>query len=157
RPAEGWALRSRGNLSGIVPLKVPTPAVARPRGAACRKMSGGAGRPCATRVLRGSASGPRRSSMLPFLSFSTARRTSSEAVRRRAPRVALSLVGTGQVGGALLRQLAEHNGRVAGPSLVGVANSRRSLADAAGIAPDDALTRLWSEGGEPGLEAPLAA
>jgi len=95
--------------------------------------------------------------MAPILPFSTACRTSSDAVRARSPLVALSLVGTGQVGGALLRQLAEHAGRSGGPKLVAVANSRRSLADAAGIAPGEALNRLWSEGGEPGLEASLAA
>ena len=72
------------------------------------------------------------------------------------PRIAVSLLGTGQVGGALLRQLAEQDG-FAVPRLVGVANSRRALAAPEGIAPADALSRLWDEGGKPGLEAPLAA
>jgi len=72
------------------------------------------------------------------------------------PSVALSLVGTGQVGGALLRQLAEACPG-ARPRLVGVANSRRSLADARGIAPAQAMTRLWAEGGRPDLEGPLSA
>src|SRR5438045_5228240 len=72
------------------------------------------------------------------------------------PRIAVSLLGTGQVGGALLRQLAEQDG-FAVPRLVGVANSRRALAAPEGIAPADALSRLWDEGGQPGLEAPPAA
>src|SRR5438270_8155824 len=79
------------------------------------------------------------------------------ASRKHAfPRIAVSLLGTGQVGGALLRQLAEQDG-FAVPRLVGVANSRRALAAPEGIAPADALSRLWDEGGKPGLEAPLAA
>ena len=75
---------------------------------------------------------------------------------RRPPRIVVSLLGTGQVGGALLRQLSEQDG-LANPRLVGVANSRRALAAPEGIAPADALRRLWGEGGGPGLEAPLAA
>src|SRR5205807_1765387 len=43
------------------------------------------------------------------------------------------------------------------PRVVGVANPRRALAAPEGIAPADALSRLWDEGGKPGLEAPLGA
>jgi homoserine dehydrogenase len=72
------------------------------------------------------------------------------------PSIAVSLLGTGQVGSALLRQLAEQDG-LSAPRLVGVANSRRALAAPEGIAPADALSRLLDEGGKPGLEVPLAA
>src|SRR3989442_941161 len=75
---------------------------------------------------------------------------------RKLPRIAVSLLGTGQVGAALLHQLAEQGG-FAAPRLVALANSRRALAAPDGIAPADALSRLWDEGGNPGLEAPLAA
>jgi homoserine dehydrogenase len=91
------------------------------------------------------------SSILPFVPshFAAANR-----VQERLS-VALSLLGTGQVGGALLRQLAEHGFRA--PRLVGVANSRRALSDASGIDPGNALNRLWAEGERPGLEGSVAA
>jgi aspartokinase/homoserine dehydrogenase 1 len=73
------------------------------------------------------------------------------------PRIALSLLGTGQVGGALLQQLAEGEERGESLRIVGVANSRRTLTDRAGIRPCDAMARLWAEGGQPGLEAPVDA
>src|SRR6267142_324789 len=91
------------------------------------------------------------SSILPFV---PSHFTAATRVRER-PRVALSLLGTGQVGGALLRQLAE---RASGsPRLVGVANSRRALSDGSGIEPGNALSRLWAEGEWPGLEASVLA
>jgi aspartokinase/homoserine dehydrogenase 1 len=91
------------------------------------------------------------SSILPFVPshFAAANRV------QERPSVALSLLGTGQVGGALLRQLAERGFRA--PWLVGVANSRRALSDASGIDPGNALKRLWAEGERPGLEASVAA
>jgi aspartokinase/homoserine dehydrogenase 1 len=98
--------------------------------------------------------------MSAIIPLSPSRRTvlgAALACVRDRPRVALSLLGTGQVGGALLRQLAEDGGSFTRPRLVGLANSRRALTDPAGIAPADALSRLSTEGGEPGLEAPLAA
>src|SRR5438270_2443952 len=64
---------------------------------------------------------------------------------RKLPRIAVSLLGTGQVGSALLRQLAEQGG-FAALRLVALANSRRALAALDGIAPADALRRLWDEG-----------
>src|SRR5437868_4453810 len=89
--------------------------------------------------------------------LSLTRPTQAVASRaRKPPRIVVSLLGTGQVGGALLRQLAEQGG-FAAPRLVALANSRRALAAPDGIAPADALNRLWDEGGNPGLEAPLAA
>ena len=89
--------------------------------------------------------------------LSLTRPTQAVASRaRKPPRIVVSLLGTGQVGGALLRQLAEQGG-FAAPRLVALANSRRALAAPDGIAPADALSRLWDEGGNPGLEAPLAA
>jgi homoserine dehydrogenase len=88
---------------------------------------------------------------------SSGRTLFAAALVRERPRIALSLLGTGQVGGALLRQLAEQRGSCSDLQLVGVANSRRCLTDAAGIAPGDALNRLSAEGSRPGLEAPLAA
>jgi len=93
-----------------------------------------------------------------ILPLSTARLDGLRAAcARERPRVALSLVGTGQVGGELLRQLAAQPAARPAPRLVGVANSRRSLADPAGIDPAEALTRLFAEGGQPGLRVPLAA
>jgi len=91
------------------------------------------------------------SSILPFV---PPRFAAAHRVQER-PSVALSLLGTGQVGGALLRQLAERGSGA--PRLVGVANSRRALSDGSGIDPGEALDRLWSEGERPGLEASIAA
>ena len=87
------------------------------------------------------------SSILPFV---PSRFAAANRVQER-PSVALSLLGTGQVGGALLRQLAERGSGA--PRLVGVANSRRALSDGSGIDPGDAINRLWAEGERPGLEA----
>ena len=126
-------------------------------GAVRRKMSGGVGHAQSafpaddTRSSAGVSSGLTETEMASILSLApSAPRT------RGFPRIAVSLLGTGQVGGALLRQLAEQD-RFAAPRLVGVANSRRALAAPEGIAPADALSRLWDEGGKPGLETPLAA
>jgi len=91
------------------------------------------------------------SSILPFV---PPRFAAAHRVQERLS-VALSLLGTGQVGGALLRQLAERGSGA--PRLVGVANSRRALSDGSGIDPGEALDRLWSEGERPGLEASIAA
>ncbi|HEY4882251.1 MAG TPA: hypothetical protein VII08_01320 [Myxococcales bacterium] len=91
------------------------------------------------------------SSILPFV---PSRFAAANRVQER-PSVALSLLGTGQVGGALLRQLAERG--FGAPRLVGVANSRRALSDGSGIDPGNALNRLWAEGERPGLEASVAA
>src|SRR4051812_31867162 len=77
--------------------------------------------------------------------------------RRLQPRVAVSLLGTGQVGSALLRQLAEGEERGESLRIVAVANSRKTLADRGGIRPGEAMARLWAEGIGPEAEAPLAA
>jgi aspartokinase/homoserine dehydrogenase 1 len=73
------------------------------------------------------------------------------------PRVVLSLLGTGQVGSALLYQLAEGEDRGESLRIVSVANSRRTLLDRQGIRPREAVARLWAEGTGPSPEAPLAA
>src|SRR5438445_2732209 len=126
-------------------------------GAVRRKMSGGVGHAQSafpaddTRSSAGVSSGLTETEMASILSLApSAPRT------RGLPGIAASVRGTGPVGGALLRHPAEQD-RFAAPRLVGVANSRRALAAPEGIAPADALSRLWDEGGKPGLETPLAA
>ena len=58
----------------------------------------------------------------------------------RRDEIAVVLLGTGVVGGALLRLLATPSG--AGVRLVGVANSKRQIADPAGVAVEHAAGRL---------------
>src|SRR3982750_3358849 len=77
--------------------------------------------------------------------------------RRLQPRVAVSLLGTGQVGSALLRQLAEGEERGESLRIVSVANSRRTLLDREGIQPREAVAGRGAEGAAPAPEAPLAA
>src|SRR3569623_831011 len=66
-----------------------------------------------------------------------------------APSIAVALVGTGLVGRAVLRRLALDGSAL---SLVGVANSRRSLIDAAGLPVDSVVERLSGEGATADVE-----
>ncbi|UXI67606.1 bifunctional aspartate kinase/homoserine dehydrogenase II [Tahibacter amnicola] len=72
-------------------------------------------------------------------------------------KLAVAVVGTGLVGGALLRQLQQHPACGDDLRLVAVANSRSVLIDAEGITPDTATARLNWEGKPLGVEAAVAA
>ncbi|MEO8669861.1 MAG: homoserine dehydrogenase [Tahibacter sp.] len=60
--------------------------------------------------------------------------------------LAVALVGTGLVGGALLQQLSRANSASLRLLLIGAANSRNSVVDSAGIAADQILPRLGNAG-----------
>ncbi|MDC8011328.1 bifunctional aspartate kinase/homoserine dehydrogenase II [Tahibacter soli] len=74
-----------------------------------------------------------------------------------APGVAIAVVGTGLVGGTLLRQLERELPGAPDLRLVAVANSRATVVDTAGIAPAQALARLAESTQPADLDAAIAA
>ncbi|HVJ61226.1 MAG TPA: bifunctional aspartate kinase/homoserine dehydrogenase II [Tahibacter sp.] len=71
--------------------------------------------------------------------------------------VAIAIIGTGLVGGTLLRQLDAELPGAPALRLVAVANSRANLVDAAGIVPAQALSRLADAGQPADLDVVIAA
>ena len=74
-----------------------------------------------------------------------------------APGAAVAVVGTGLVGGTLLRRLEADLPAGRPLRLVAVANSRATLVDGAGIDPAQALARLADDGAPADLDAVAAA
>lgn len=74
-----------------------------------------------------------------------------------APGVAVAVIGTGLVGGTLLRRLEDELPGAPDIRLVAVAHSRANLVDTAGIEPGHALARLAEHGMAADLDAVVAA